>query len=51
MNDIQKKIQQLEEEAITAYQNKDLEELRRISRLLNVLIAIQKQLEAKETSK
>lgn len=51
MNAIQKYIKQLEAQAITAYQSKDLEELRKIGRMLNLLIAIQTQLEAKETSK
>jgi len=51
MDTIQKYIKQLEAQAITAYQNKDLEELRNISRLMNVAIAILTRLEAKETSK
>ena len=51
MDTIQKYIKQLEAQAITAYQNKDLAELRNISRLLNAAIAILEQLEAKETSK
>jgi len=45
MNEIQKYINQLEAEAIEAYRIKDLEELKRIGRLLAIAQAIANKLE------